>query len=248
MGSRSANSETSTRDSLSPDWRRIAAFFEVLKEGVICADREGTVRLANQSAGLLLSRDRSEMPGQSLFDILPSGVGQAVSEAMIGQAREPLTFRGDLHGRTLQVSLSWLPDGDEGGDLLILTLTDETEKRQLEELYHSLEEKLLREHKLSDIGILASGIAHNLNGPLSIIVGYLDLLYSRASDLEEIPIILTQTERMKEIISNMMIKSRHEQDERGRMLNLNTLLKNELKFLDANLNFKHNIDKQYEFA
>lgn len=118
----------------------------------------------------------------------------------------------------------------------------------MEERLEALEQELLQVQKLAAIGIMASGIAHNLNGPLSVIVGYLDLMYSLHPELQELPLVLAQTERMKEIISNMMIKSRHEQDNHKRTVDINLLLQNELKFLEANLEFKNNIKKQYEFS
>lgn len=125
---------------------------------------------------------------------------------------------------------------------------DDSEKRQLEQRLKFLEAELQREQKLSAIGMQASGIAHNLNGPLAVIVGYLDLLGSKHPDMKEIPLILSQAERMREIISNMMIKSRHEQDMRRREVDLNNLLQEELKFLESNLFFKNQVVKQYEFA
>ena len=118
----------------------------------------------------------------------------------------------------------------------------------LQQKLKALEVELQQEKKLSAIGMQASGIAHNLNGPLAIIVGYLDLLGSLHPELQEIPLILSQAERMKEIIANMMIKSRHEQDTRMRSVDLNMLLQEELKFLESNLYFKNNVVKQYEFA
>lgn len=252
MDSRSASPWKSARDSLPLNRTTVKALIDAMSEGVIRADRDGIILEVNASAENLLAHKRDEMAGKPIFDFLPASLSEPVrnyiGEGQLEAEPEQPVLHEELYGRKLELRISTLPDGDAAVGGIVITLTDETEKRQLEDLHRSLEDKLLREHKLSEIGILASGIAHNLNGPLSIIVGYLDLLYSRASDLEEIPIILAQTERMRDIISNMMIKSRQEQDGRNRTLSLNTLLKNELKFLDANLNFKHNIEKQYEFA
>lgn len=252
MGSRSANHRNPAPDRLPYDGKFVEVLIEAMHEGVVCADQDGTIREVNTAAEDFLSHKRDEMAGKPLFNFLPASLSEHIrdylSNLQINREQERPVLHEELYGRKLELRLSTLPDGDGATNGIIITLTDETEKRQLENLHRSLEDKLLREQKLSEIGILASGIAHNLNGPLSIIVGYLDLLYSRAGDLEEIPIILAQTERMRDIISNMMIKSRQEQDGRSRTLSLNTLLKNELKFLDANLNFKHNIEKQFEFA
>lgn len=223
-----------------------------LREGVICADSRGRVVEMNEYAEKILGRKKGEILGKSIFN-LHSKQAQERIKAMLREFRSnprknPLVFNRKVGKHWLEMHFS--PIWDKKGKFrgIIVNLTDETEKKNLEEKQRSLELKLIQEHKLSAIGILASGIAHNLNGPLSVIVGYLDLLYTRHPDLEEIPLVLAQTERLKEIISNMMIKSRHEQDVRNRPVNINILLQNELKFLEANLEFKHKINKQYEFA
>src|SRR5690606_19238226 len=52
---------------------------------------------------------------------------------------------------------------------------------------------------------------------------------------------------MMDIIKNLMIKSRMDQSDEVIAVDLNKLLDNELKFFEANLDFKHNITKEYAF-
>jgi PAS domain S-box-containing protein len=224
---------------------------QALGDGIICVDSRGSVVEVNQSAENLLNVDRDDLVGRSFFDLHPSHIRDQIESSWAELITDPdhqliMTERwGD--DRWIGIRLVGLYDSGAKFQGIVASYRDGTERKHLEEKQRALELKLIHEHKLSAIGILASGIAHNLNGPLSIIIGYLDLLYSRNPHIEEIPIILTQGERMKDIISNMMIKSRHEQDTRKKSINLNTLLQNELKFLEANLEFKHHIDKHYVF-
>jgi len=53
---------------------------------------------------------------------------------------------------------------------------DLTERRQAEEEKRSLEEQLQRAEKMEALGILAGGVAHDLNNVLGIVVGYAELL------------------------------------------------------------------------
>lgn len=58
----------------------------------------------------------------------------------------------------------------------LTTVRDITERLKAEKLKRNLEEKLRRAEKMEVIGILAGGVAHDLNNILSGLVGYPDLL------------------------------------------------------------------------
>lgn len=239
-------------DPRKVDRSTLQTVINVLQEAIIVADRDGVIVEVNAGAEKLLNVQReqvigqaiTELPGSEICDRFKSIIAAFVSDP--NQAQHTISCRfGD---RWLNVYLSALKGEDKRFKGIVASFVDVTEQKKLEEKQRSMELDLLQHNKLSAIGMLASGIAHNLNGPLSVIVGYLDLLYSRFPNLQEIPLILSQTERMKEIIRNMMIKSRHEQDNQSRSVDLNALLQNELRFMEANLEFKHRVDKHYEFA
>jgi len=230
----------------------LQAILRSIQEGMIFADSDGLVVELNERAEKLLGEKREKVLGKSIFDLHPPQIRQRVHsllEEIESNPDKDLRILEHWQGdRWIEIRFSALKDQFGKLQGIIVNYREQTESKRLEEQWRSLEHKLQQEHRLSEIGVLASGIAHNLNGPLSVIVGYLDLLYCRYPELEDIPMILSQAERMKEIISNMMIKSRHEQDSRRRPINLNSLLQNELKFLEANLEFKHRINKLYDFA
>ena len=52
---------------------------------------------------------------------------------------------------------------------------------------------------------------------------------------------------MHDIIDNLMYKSRREQEEQRQLIDINDLLWQELKFLDGDPRFKHDIEKVYNF-
>lgn len=231
---------------------RFRTLFEVLEFGMLYSDADGIVREANQSAEEWLRVKRTSLLGRSLHQILPEPLADSLRAAQQQLTADPeqrwATLEAQLYERWCQIRLSPLRDSRGNLHAFAITLVDQTEKKQLQVRQKSLEQELAQSQKLSTIGFLASGIAHNLNGPLSVIMGYLDLLYCQLPDIQEIPLILAQAERMKEIISNMMVKSRQEQDHKMRWVDLNVLLQNELKFLEANLEFKNNVKKHFEFA
>lgn len=126
-------------------------------------------------------------------------------------------------------------------------VSDITDKRIYTEREKEYELKLMQEHKMAAIGQLAAGVAHNLNTPLSVILGNCDLIRLQQGDSDELEKISRQAEKMSEIIQGLLTKNRLEQDRQVQKINLNKLLQTELDFLNSNLDYKHNIKKEFKF-
>ncbi len=118
-------------------------------------------------------------------------------------------------------------------------------KRTLDNLAKS-QSQLMLSQKLEQIGLLASGLAHNLKTPLAGIKGYAQLLQSENPHLEDLAYINDEVTIMESIITNLMVKSRKDHLKEEEVINLNDLLKIELKFLNSNMFYKHRIEKQIE--
>jgi signal transduction histidine kinase len=125
----------------------------------------------------------------------------------------------------------------------IVVVQDVTEEQQMQKRNRELELKLFQEARLSSIGLLASGIAHNLNGPLMTIMGSVDLALHHDPDSKSLQRIGRQVQVMKDIIGNLMTKSRREQETGMEELDLNQLLQDQLDFLQADMRFKHMLQK-----
>ncbi|RJP74945.1 MAG: PAS domain S-box protein [Candidatus Zixiibacteriota bacterium] len=126
-------------------------------------------------------------------------------------------------------------------------LRDISERKRLEARQKEMELELMQQSKLSTMGMMAAGIAHNINVPLQGIINHIELLKMTRGDLPYLNDTLTQAQRIGAIINNMLYKSRQEQDQTERDIDLNQLLVEELNFLNADLVFKHRIEKDYRF-
>lgn len=89
---------------------------------------------------------------------------------------------------------------------------------ELRETKKKLEEtqmQLIQAEKLAGIGLLAAGVAHELNNPLSGILGFSQLLLEEdkltTQQREDIQTILTQSQRCKVIIQNLLQFSRRKE-------------------------------------
>ncbi len=115
-------------------------------------------------------------------------------------------------------------------------------KKALDDLARS-QSQLIESQKLQQIGLLSSGLAHNLKTPTAGIKGYAQLLHKKYPDSDEINMILEEVEIIDKIINDLMVKSRKEHSNQPEDINLNELIRIGLNFLSANLFFKNKIKK-----
>jgi two-component system NtrC family sensor kinase len=110
-------------------------------------------------------------------------------------------------------------DGDEGHSVCVLR--DITEQRRLQE-------QLLQSEKLAALGELVSGVAHELNNPLTTVVGYAQLLQDDSNLTEsarrQMGVIHTEAARASRIVQNLLAFARREEPRKTR-LDINDVLR-----------------------
>ncbi len=118
---------------------------------------------------------------------------------------------------------------DEKGDLLsvIEYSRDVTEEQRLQE-------QLIQSEKLAGIGILASGVAHEINNPLSGILGMAEIALEE-EDCSKIRGYLTDilncAQRISEIVNGLRLYSRASRDGKQTLVDLNEVLEESLKMV-----------------
>ena len=92
----------------------------------------------------------------------------------------------------------------------VVERTAQLEEKNLQLL--AAQKELAESERLAAVGMLASGVAHEINNPLAIIRGNAELLEMLAdadtSDNEEVETIIRQTDRIERIVRNLLTFSR----------------------------------------
>ncbi|MDA0323479.1 MAG: ATP-binding protein [Verrucomicrobia bacterium] len=131
-------------------------------------DEAGNIVYANQTAEALLGYTREELLSMSIWEIYPDEIMDAVQEGF-----KSLKQRGDFRvesilkakdGQRIPVEIRSFGIYDDDGNF-IRTFSTLRDMRPIKELQNSL----VHAGRLAAIGELASGVAHDINNPLTVV-------------------------------------------------------------------------------
>jgi PAS domain S-box-containing protein len=181
---------------------------ESLNVGVLAVDLYGTVEAWNSRMEQLFQVSRKEAVGQPLAGLLPVELVQEISsrgdaEQVTGIYKQRLQHQGN----SMVVNVSITPLVSKSGERIgrLLLFDDVTQRERMEE-------QMSQTEKLTSLGLLAAGVAHEVNTPLAVISNYIQMLAKqmpegdpRQSIIEK---IVKQTFRASEIVNNLLNFSR----------------------------------------
>lgn len=234
------------RQQLTKEVRRIerhlASTVESAIDLVVSTDTEGRIMTWNRAAERVSGFTREQMVGQYLRDLC-SPAHQAMMEEMIkilmagasfGQIEIPLI--GTMHQ---DVPISWrlsAIQSDTGENVGIVAVgRDLAEQRRMES-------QLFQAAKMASMGVMASGIGHELRNPLSIISANAQLAQEHSLDQEIMRTCLQQihaaTKRAALIIDNLLTFARP-RNEGSQIVDVNEVLDSTFMLLDYQIQQHH---------
>ncbi len=208
---------------------------ESINAGVLACDLEGKVGSWNSAMERLYGLTRQEAVGKSLEAVFPPellaelpGPSDAQSDISLYKFRMQTPA-----GKALIVNLSAVPLVGKDGHVLgrLLIFNDLTERV-------NLEDQLVQAEKLSSIGLLAAGVAHEVNTPLAVITSQAQMLMRQLppDDLRSPTLdkIIKQAFRASEIVNNLLKFSRVSGSEYSD-LDLNKLVRETMSLVEPML-------------
>lgn len=173
-------------------------------------DRGGRVDRVNRSFTELLSLPPVSVTGRPWQAVLPREWHDGITRALAAPGHEE-----ELRLEQLSIAVTAFRSspGDPGRAVLLFENT--TERRLLQE-------RLLQSGRLSAIGQLIAGVAHDLNNPLTSVVGFADFL-AEAPDvppriLEPLRVIQQEAERASNIVKNLLSFARRQESRQAAQL------------------------------
>ncbi len=209
---------------------RFRSIVDSMPQGVLLADGRLRLLLANRAARKLLAAAGLVARGDLTALVRRLGIEPLVER--VRRERAPVA-EGDAHVDTERVfSVTVSPVRDERGSPsgTVLVLTDVSERRRLER-------QLARSEKMSSLGRMISGVAHELNNPLTSIVGYAQLVAAQGRDpllAERLGILRREAERCRRIVENLLSFARPSELQ-IRAVSLNDVARETIALLDYQL-------------
>lgn len=194
--------------------------FDINPTLVFVKDRQGRFVFANKALADVYSSSVEELLQKTDADFNPD-IDEIehflVDDVKVMDAQEELFVAQEKvtgpDGSNVWLQTIKRPLVDENGDCnhLLGVSVDITQRVEAEERERSLHEHLSRYEKLNSLGVMAGGIAHDLNNILAPLVGYPDLIRMRVSDpevLRDVDEIQKSAERAVAIIEDLLILAR----------------------------------------
>lgn len=217
---------------------------ESINVAVLALDLRGGVTSCNRAFEELYRARREQIRGHAVEELLPEDVIQSIRNAtgtrgwdLRAAANIFKLYLSNRAQEKLIVNLSVIPlmEGSDQSSGCLIVMDNITEKVQLQD-------QMMQVEKLSSIGLLAAGIAHEVNTPITGISSFTQLLLKQTSDTDQRKPILEkiekQTFRAAEIVNGLLNFARLNGSE-FTDLDLNVLIRESLSLLDHQMRHNH---------
>jgi PAS domain S-box-containing protein len=187
----------------------ISSILENSVDAVLFVDTDNRVQVWNRGAERIFGYRPDEMVGQTFHRLVPPEMD---ADEELEHIREEVLTRGYLRnyiaprvtkdGRRITVDISRTLVRSKDGEIIGSTVIIRDITGQ------ELEQRIYNTEKLASIGNLAAGVAHEINNPLAIILGFTDLLLERSEpgspEYEDLKIIEENGLQAQKTVENLL--------------------------------------------
>lgn len=157
---------------------QLAAVITNTADGILSADTEGVIVLANNAARRYLIAGIGTLVGRSIREFWPGWNEYSEQPPSVRMAGN---FDLVRHGRTLSLGIApVMTSGSPNG--FILVVRDVTEERRLQDDRRELDRQMFQMEKMATLGEVAVGLAHEIGNPLAGMKAVVQLLLEDKQD------------------------------------------------------------------
>ncbi len=188
------------------EWRTT---FDAIGDAVCLLDPKGTILRCNTAMADLLGKSFQEIIGRTCWGLV-HGTSEPIEGCPVQRMhktrlRETLVLKTD--GQYLKVTADPLLDEDKNLKGCVHIITDISDSKRMEQ-------ERIQMEKLSSLGTMAAGIAHELNNPMMGMLGFVEYCIKHTTKEDRRYIVLKDTiheiKRCTDIVGNLLTFSRVE--------------------------------------
>jgi signal transduction histidine kinase len=189
--------------------------FEGISDPLLLIDGDGHLLMANKGAGKILLKQSNKDREKELHSFLASHRDPDVQDNVLSKLREkgkPISQEiKTVDDKAFKVYLYPLPKRDQAALRIVLYARDVTMEKQMMT-------RMQQAERLSSIGKMAAGVAHEINNPLGVISCYTDLVRDAVNDpdtLADLNVIEKHTKNVQKVVQELLKLSRPKQEVTG---------------------------------
>jgi two-component system, NtrC family, sensor kinase len=194
-------------EDLQRSEEKYRSLVESAEDFIFTVDNNGVFQSVNTFTARYFRARPEEYVGMHLVGLLPRPVAETIMNrvrqvfAENKSVRDLLEFRE--RSRRTWINANFMPLKNNADEIVAVLCIG----RDITE-HKNLESQLINAEKLASIGTLAAGVAHEINNPLGVILGFCDLLLRKAEPgsqtHEDLKTIERQGLHCKEIVENLL--------------------------------------------
>jgi nitrogen-specific signal transduction histidine kinase len=177
--------------------------FDAITDFVFVTDDRFTIIRMNRAFASFFNAYPWDLVGSTCYKLFGNDAPcPGCTRETVNRQETPCTTEKTIKGNLYQVST--FPSYAEENPLTIHVMKNITETRKLKDQLYSAD-------KLASLGLLVSGVAHEINNPLTGIIAYVEILRmdSPAEDVDvKLKKVLASADRCRKIVENLLTFSR----------------------------------------
>jgi two-component system sensor histidine kinase PilS (NtrC family) len=195
------------------DYNQLETFnrniIQSLDSGLLTIDLSGNINFLNRTAEKILNRHGEELKNVSIYHLFPK-INEVIEKVKkkapdsFSDYQRYETLLTHLDGKETYLGFSISPLTDPEGSLIGHTLIFQDITK-----FKEMEEQIKRVDKMAAIGVLASGMAHEIRNPLASLSGSIQMLKSELTldDHQKhlMEISLRESERLNALITDFLL-------------------------------------------